>query len=275
VDIAGPFFVREKVKGKGKRSPMPTDKVYVLLSVCCSTRAVSYEVVSSMETDDILMALRRLAARYGEPQLIRSDNAKYFIKAAKCVNVKWTFQPPVSPWWGGFFEVFVRLLKTPMRKIIKTALVTRTEFDTIVKEIEAVVNGRPLVQGEDGTVLTPRMLLGQDIFEQAENEAELKTDKECSKRMKYLQRISRTLRARWTNEYLIGLTKRDKRFWDKGNIDVGQLAFLVQDRPRAEWPLVKILETMTGPDGIVRVVKILYNGKELLRPVQKLIPLEI
>jgi hypothetical protein len=83
-----------------------------------------------------MFVYRKFCAKYGAPQIVRSDTAKTFQRAAKQIAVDWRFNPPKAPWWGGFYERFVQLLKRPLRKVLKTALVTKKELEAVIAEIE-------------------------------------------------------------------------------------------------------------------------------------------
>jgi hypothetical protein len=43
---------------------------------------------------------------------------------------------------------------------------------------------------------------------------------------------------------------------------------------RCDWPLGRITETFPENDGLVRVVRVKAKGKEYLRPVHRLCPLD-
>ncbi|CDW60968.1 DUF1758 and Peptidase A17 domain containing prote in, partial [Trichuris trichiura] len=72
VDFAGPLYIR-----RGRR----VAKVYVCVFTCMVTRAIHLEPVSTMTTEDFIMALRRFMSRRGKPACIQSDNFRSF-KAA-------------------------------------------------------------------------------------------------------------------------------------------------------------------------------------------------
>ena len=72
IDLFGPFMVKER------RSVM---KRYGTLFTCMPSRAVHIEVVTTMETDSFIMALRRMIARRGNVRTIRNDNGGNFIGA--------------------------------------------------------------------------------------------------------------------------------------------------------------------------------------------------
>ena len=72
IDLFSPFMVKER------RSVM---KRYGALFTCMARRAVHIEVVTTMEADSFIMALRRMIARRGNVRTIRSDNGGNFIGA--------------------------------------------------------------------------------------------------------------------------------------------------------------------------------------------------
>ena len=50
----------------------------------------------------------------------------------------------VSPWWGGFWEPMVQVVKRSLQKILSKSKLTYEELLTVICEIESVVNSRPL-----------------------------------------------------------------------------------------------------------------------------------
>ena len=107
IDYFGPFFVSVK------RS---TEKRWGFLFTCLTTRAVHFEVVSSMDTSSCVMGIERFCARRGIPSVIWSDNGTNFVASEKellsninnwnqqvlsesLVNlgVKWKFNPQSAP----------------------------------------------------------------------------------------------------------------------------------------------------------------------------------
>ena len=135
IDHAGPLLA------KAQQNPC---KVWLALFVCGATRAVHIEVVTSLALEDFLLAFRRFVARRGQPHQIVSDNAATFKAVATTLSVKWFFNPPVSPWWGGFFEWLVKTIKIPFKKVLGCALPHLNELITIIMEVESLVNSRPL-----------------------------------------------------------------------------------------------------------------------------------
>ena len=98
--------------------------------------------------------------------MVVSDNGQTFkdskVKALLLQErITWNFNVPRGSWWGGFFEIIVKLVKRCLRKILRNARLTFEELETILVEIEAVLNSRPLTYSHDelSEPLTPSMLV--------------------------------------------------------------------------------------------------------------------
>jgi hypothetical protein len=269
LDYAGPLFTTD------------VGKVYILLFVCSAVRAVHLELCHSLETEGFLLAFRRFVSRCGQPVIVRSDNAKTFKRASELLSgITWLFNPPVSPWWGGFFEIMVKLIKRPLRKTLLNASVSSAELQTILCEIQRAVNLRPIStlseDPGDAPPITPSMLMG-DVFRREEEVGAVELNaSQMSKRARFLCQLSELLKKRWKEEYLTQLVNHSKKFSERGCLKIGDLAFLVDGtKKRAEWPIVRVVDLFRGRDGLIRLVKIRCRNSEFLRPVQKLVPLEV
>ena len=78
IDFAGPLF------HKGPNGNMR--KCYIVIYICCTSRALHLDLVNDLSGPVFLRSLRRLAARRGTPTLINTDNAKTFKFAAKFLD---------------------------------------------------------------------------------------------------------------------------------------------------------------------------------------------
>ncbi|GFY52191.1 integrase catalytic domain-containing protein [Trichonephila inaurata madagascariensis] len=134
-----------------------------------------------MTTNSFLLAFRRFLAR-GSCKVIYSDNAKTFLKSKKEIEnlfrilsqsmvqnfitkerIIWKNIIERSPWCGGFYERLERSVKESLHKILGKALLSFEEMTTILTEIEAVLNPRPLnyvhEENDEPRPLTPRHFL--------------------------------------------------------------------------------------------------------------------
>jgi len=57
---------------------------------------------------------------------------------------------------------------------------------------------------------------------------------------------------------------------------IGDIVFVgADDRRRLQWPMARIVDLIPGRDGVVRTAKVKTQNGILLRPVQRLFPLEV
>ena len=161
VDHAGPLYCSDT----GEK------KHYILLIICAVIRALHLELVPSLSLNDFMLAFRRFCARRGVPSVIYSDNAKTFKAASGLLQHHlghaapvWKFSIPLAPWHGGWWERLVRSTKSALRKSLGREMVSRTELETTLYEVEACINARPLTYVDEGTEpLTPsHFLLGRN-----------------------------------------------------------------------------------------------------------------
>ena len=85
------------------------------------------------------------------PNLIISDNASCFwneeVRLGEellLLGIKWKFIVPAAPWSGGMYERLIRSLKRSLHRVVFRVSVTFEELLTVITEIEAVLNSRPL-----------------------------------------------------------------------------------------------------------------------------------
>src|SRR5207237_1448031 len=70
VDLAGPLFLQDG------------SKVWLVLYTCAVYRAVHLELVTSLSTEEFILALIRFIGRRGRPSVIHSDNGTNFAGAS-------------------------------------------------------------------------------------------------------------------------------------------------------------------------------------------------
>ena len=72
-----------------------------------------------------------------------------------------------APWWGGFFERMVQLVKRCLQKLVGKAKLTYKELQTSLTEVEAILNSQPLtyISASDlDEPLTPHLILGRRLL---------------------------------------------------------------------------------------------------------------
>ncbi|XP_077257508.1 uncharacterized protein LOC143894759 [Temnothorax americanus] len=175
VDYAGPLTIKTW-KGRGAK----TYKGWICVFVCFSTSAIHLEVVSDYSSEGFIAAFRRFSARRGIAQTIYSDCGTTFIGADAALKkmfiqssqehqriaqilqqdcTRWEFNPPGALHMGGKWEAVVKSVKFHLRRTIGETLLTTEELTTLLTQIEAILNSRPLEplsdDPEDVSALTP------------------------------------------------------------------------------------------------------------------------
>ena len=74
-------------------------------------------------------------------------------------GIKWNFTTALAPWQGDFYERLVGMVKRCFRKATGRKHFTLEQLVTLLTEIEAILNSRPLTyvyeDFESGFTLTP------------------------------------------------------------------------------------------------------------------------
>ena len=290
VDFGGPFMT---VQGRGK----PRQKRYLCLFTCLASRAVHLEMAYGLDVDCFLNALNRMINRRGVPEEIISDNGTNFVAANKelceliCKDqkvqtnttskgIKWTFNPPYAPHFGGVFEIMIKSAKRAIIAILSNADVKDEELMTAFCGAEALINSRPLTYQsadiKDNVPLTPNHFLHGQMGGEFAPEVIDEVGYDPKRRWRRVQELVRHFWHRWHREWIPSLSPRQKWFKMKKDIQPGDIVLVVSsDTPRGRWPLGRILEVYPGKDGHIRSVRLQVGEKQYSRPIVKLCPLEL
>ena len=292
IDYAGPVLV----KYGPVRKPRFT-KGYIAVFVCLATKAVHLELVSDLTTSAFIATLRRFIGRRGIPSKIWSDHGTNFVGAEREIvkllqneeaveeisefcttqKVEWKFIPERAPHFGGLWEAAVKSFKSHLRKILGEAKLTFEEFSTVLTQVEACLNSRPLTPIPEASdtieVLTPgHFLIGRPLTAMPDkSEYQLV---EPLRRWQLCQSLVRHLWTRWSREYLDTLQKFSKWHTTTRDYKVGDVVCL-REEPMAptKWPLARIIRVFPGSDGRTRVVTVRTSKGVYNRPIVKLVPL--
>jgi hypothetical protein len=301
VDYAGPVLIRES-RGRGKRALL---KSYIAIFVCFTTKAIHIELVTELTTAEFLAALRRFVARRGLPQNIYSDNATNFVGANnelielknffeqkqfknqlmnQLVNmsIKWHFIPPRSPHMGGLWEINVKSVKQHLKKILGETKLTYSEMYTVLVQIEACLNSRPMTpisnDPNDLEPITPgHFLVGESLTSIPEYDVSDVPMNRLS-RWQLVEQLRSHFWKRWHREYLTQLQQRSKPKGTKNTpMEIGAMVLLMEDNARSlSWNLGRVIELHPGDDGVTRVVTVRTNQGDFKRAARRLcvLPLE-
>ncbi|XP_063376662.1 uncharacterized protein LOC134664029 [Cydia fagiglandana] len=292
VDLCGPLNVT-LVRKRGAKS----QKMYVCVFICLTTRSTHVEICADLSSETFLNALKRFISRRGPVDTMYSDNATNFVGAdshlKKLLNqgfsdtfrrellenqVKWRFIPPNAPHWGGSWEAAVKSFKTHLFRVIGAQILSYDELYTLLCQIEAVLNSRPLgllsADPAEPAPLTPahflntvplRSLPASEITEERTNRLS---------RYSLLENLVQSYWRRWSLEFLHTLQAREKWNTDSRPITVGTVVLIITDNaPPLHWPMGIVMETYPGKDGAIRVVLVKTKNGTYRRPVVRLCPL--
>lgn len=280
IDYAGPFLIRD-----GKLKNRKLVKSYLCLFVCFATKAVHFELAVDLSSESFLNCLKRFTSRRGYSKNIYSDNGTNFVGADNELKrqlklllnmdlqsdvqsffnknvINFHYTPPRSPHFGGLWESVVKSAKTHLKRIVGNAHLTFEELYTVLTQIEAVLNSRPLTplsnDPNDLQALTPGHFLIGDVITAAPESDIQDTNINRLSRYQKLQYMVQHFWTRWSKEYLHTLQQREKWRTQKGNqIQPGTMVLLKeQNLPPLYWKLGRITEVHPGSDGVVRVVNI-------------------
>ncbi|KAK3748163.1 hypothetical protein QZH41_017992, partial [Actinostola sp. cb2023] len=142
-------------------------------------------------------------------------------------GIAWKFITARAPWWGGFYERLVGMTKRCLKKTIGKASLNVIELYTVLTEVEAVLNSRPLtypyVEINDDPPLTPSHFLcghrlltlpdsnGQGREIDPEYNPSETSAKDLNKRAKYHEYVIQAFWRRWQQEYLTGLREQHSK----------------------------------------------------------------
>ena len=157
---------------------------------------------------------------------------------------------------------------------------TFEEFYTLLTEIEACLNSRPITEISndpcDMSALTPgHFLIGGPLTSIAEPRL---VDENIGllNRWKMLTKITQQFWKRWSSEFLARLQERSKWIFKEKNITIGELLLIKNESiSPLRWPLGRVIELHTGKDGKVRVVTLRTVGGLIKRNIHNLCLLPI
>ncbi|XP_076684121.1 uncharacterized protein LOC143377086 [Andrena cerasifolii] len=191
------------------------------------------------------------------------------------LGTTWIFNPPAAPHFGGIWESAVKSMKHHLRRVIGDTPLTFEEMTTLLNQIEACLNSRPLLplsdEPDNFQFLTPgHFLVGSALIAIPEPSLTAESSNRLARWQK-IQQMRDHYWKRWSAEYLQALQGRPKWIAAHPNVQPGQLCLVKNEAtPPTHWPIGRITEVHPGPDGLVRVVTIRTPKTTLQRPIAKI-----
>lgn len=299
VDYAGPFNMKA-----GNLKSRKILKSYLCIFVCFVTKAVHLELVSDLTTNSFLNCFKRFISRRGKCSNIYSDNGTNFVGANNELkdmlnflkdnknqtkfseylsqhSITWHFIPARSPHMGGLWEACVKSAKYHLRRVVGNNSLTFEELNTIITQIEACMNSRPICplseDPNDLSPLTPGHFLIGDALTSLPQPDYQEINSGRLNRYQLLTQMLQHFWSRWSKEYLGELQKRSKwKSSDQQEISPNILVIIKEDNlPPLHWRLGRVTEIHPGKDGIVRVASVKTRSGVFKRAISKLCVLPI
>ena len=193
--------------------------------------------MTDLTTEAFIACLKRFISRRGCPATIYSDNGSnfkgarsdlqelyHFLKSTTPTSAvtqyllshrtQWSMIPERSPHFWGLWEAAVKAAKHHIKRIVGPQKLTYEEFSTILCQVEACLNSRPLLaitsHDTDGvSTLTPgHFLVGRPLT--AYPETAILQDPALLKSWNKCQAMVQHFWTRWSKDYLQQLQGRSK-----------------------------------------------------------------
>ncbi|GBM18134.1 hypothetical protein AVEN_75543-1 [Araneus ventricosus] len=133
-DLAGPIYL------KGG------EKAWIVIFTCAVYRTIHLELVNSLSTEAFMQAMQRFFARRGRSSIMYTNNGTNFLGTSRALSnlnwqeiiaecaiqkIKWHFNPAAAPWYGGWWERMICIIKQLLRKVLglSTKLLLRNELN--------------------------------------------------------------------------------------------------------------------------------------------------
>jgi hypothetical protein len=283
-------------------------KVWILVVSCTLTRALILRVVQGLDVHTFRTTFNALCFDYNlHPHTIISDRAETF-KAAfnrlvyanrRFLNnpkyrrngprLTWHFNASRAPWWGGFFERMMRMIKTKLAKLFiqnqQTHFPTLAAFQEAVAWTQLVLNSRPVswapTCGKYGQpvlaldLFLPRVPDMEDPFEVhvQDNWLQSATKAELENALTVKERWQSQVWNMFRDTYIAELRKRREEKEVKGRcslLDEGQVilykpnSLFKEHTPmgKLKWKMARIAKLHPGSDGRIRSVDLQFYDKK-------------
>lgn len=285
IDCFGPFDVKV-----GRR----LEKRWGIIFKCLTVRAVHLDVLTSIDADSFLMALRRFIACRGTPAELYSDQGTNFKGGERELReafaamsaelqmllaphkIHFHFNPPASPHFGGVWEREIRSVKTALYTTVGAQPQQEEVLRTVLIEVEAILNSKPLgyipSDVSDPDPVTPNCLLMGRPDGSLPQVVYTKDELLSHRRWRHAQVLADHFWTCFIRLYLPVLQSRQK--WQSSPADVteGSVAMIVDPQlPRAMWPMGHIIKVHPSPDGHVRSADVKVRDRTYTRPVARLV----
>ena len=299
VDYTGHFWVMDELGDKSV-------KMFILIFACLNIRAVHFELLPDMSSENFILAFQRVCNLYTIPQYLYSDNAKSSLKGGsilenslhseefqaeldKC-KIKRIKIPLYSAWVRSAWERLIRVLKSCLYKIIARSKLTYFELLTSLSNIQLAINSRPLTyrsSSESLEFITANSFLklhSNSSLTLRRNDNAVWIDDQSKPLLEHFLELQEEMienfKKLWYESYLLSLREHSRNLYQnswENRIKVGDIVLIKAiNKPRPFWMMGKVLELDIGFDGKIRSVKLKQgNGSIEYHSICNLYPMEL
>ncbi|XP_036143579.1 uncharacterized protein LOC118645869 [Monomorium pharaonis] len=145
-------------------------------------------------------------------------------------STRWEFNPPATPHMGGKWEAVVKSTKYHLRRTIGETQLTFEELTTLLSQIEAILNSRPLEplsdDPDDVSALTPgHFLIGNPLTTIPEPSLDDLAVSRLS-RWQFIQQRVQQFWSQWSAHYLQRQQSIFKWHHKNNDINIGSLVLI-------------------------------------------------
>ena len=194
-------------------------------------------------------------------------------------KMSWKFNPPDAPHFGELWESGIKSVKYHIHRVVGNQIMTFEEFSTLLCQIEAILNSRPLTtissDPNDPLPLTPGHFLTSSPLMSIPTDENVLKSQGLRQRWNLIQNLQNAFWERWHKEYLHTLIQRSK--WSKqvSKVELNTVVIIRDLTTPLNWKLGVIIKLHPGSDGFSRVVTVRTSNGDYQRPIVKLCPLPI
>ena len=125
-------------------------------------------------------------------------------------GIKWNFILERSSWWGGFYEHLVGLVKSCIKKIISRARLSFEELNTVIVDVEGLLNGCPLTYLSDekycSSLTLNHLTYGRSLFNSSKGvSSEISVSIDYQKIVQHHVAVTKHFKQGFINKYLTAL----------------------------------------------------------------------
>ena len=214
----------------------------------------------------------------GSERILKEDSKicdqKRMQEEARLIGVNWSFNPPYASHFGGAWERQIRTVRKIMKNMSPGAVYTDHVLQTVLCEVENVINSRPLSLATflevEEKPLTPADFLTPDCSSCVPLPPSNDKDVHHERRYVKTKFLINKAREPWIKKFMPSIAPRSKWLNQKRNAKVGDLVYIVNEaRLNHLGQLDKIIQTFPDSKGLVRSVRLMTKNGKLVGPIVK------